>query len=468
LRERHHRHDLHELDFGPPHPAVRVLRALRGFRRPGRVALALTVALSGGAFVLTSRGDARPAQEEPTAGSAGQFSDTAIVDVNVDVAAGDNAGVIDTLETIQGNVARQLSDLEKANVQVEQAQNRLDAADKVVAKTQAHIDKVTGRSDDVVTTAYVNAPGDSMIDTLTSESATDAAIKAAILNLQADRDAKTLADLERSRDRLEVQRNQQAKAAAKEQQTRSEKEAQLADLQAATSQQTDFVLAVSDRLADQLAEAEALKRVDPEMAAELRSQQRELTAKLQAIIDAAETKKAIEFLKTEQARLAKEEAERLAAEQAAAEAAAAEAASSIGAPSGSLATVTCPAGLGSITVDSSIENALQSMLNAASGDGVNMCGGGWRSPDEQIELRKAHCGTSYYAIYEAPASACSPPTARPGTSMHEQGLAIDFTCNGNGSVSSGDVCFNWLSNNAANYGFHNLPSEPWHWSTSGG
>ena len=42
-------------------------------------------------------------------------------------------------------------------------------------------------------------------------------------------------------------------------------------------------------------------------------------------------------------------------------------------------------------------------------------------------VRRANCGSSNYAIYQMPASACSPPTARPGTSMHEQGLAIDFT-----------------------------------------
>jgi LAS superfamily LD-carboxypeptidase LdcB len=79
----------------------------------------------------------------------------------------------------------------------------------------------------------------------------------------------------------------------------------------------------------------------------------------------------------------------------------------------------------------------------------------------------AHCGTSDYAIYEMPSSQCSPPTARPGSSMHEQGLAVDFTCNGGGTVSSGDVCDGWLESNAATYGFYNLPSEPWHYSTNG-
>jgi LAS superfamily LD-carboxypeptidase LdcB len=51
--------------------------------------------------------------------------------------------------------------------------------------------------------------------------------------------------------------------------------------------------------------------------------------------------------------------------------------------------------------------------------------------------------------------------------MHEQGLAIDFTCGGK-IVNRGDKCFAWLSANAAQFGLKVLPHEPWHWSTTGG
>lgn len=51
---------------------------------------------------------------------------------------------------------------------------------------------------------------------------------------------------------------------------------------------------------------------------------------------------------------------------------------------------------------------------------------GRRSNTEQIQLRRAHCGTSWYDIYEKPSSECSPPTARPGHSKHESGLAVDL------------------------------------------
>jgi LAS superfamily LD-carboxypeptidase LdcB len=108
------------------------------------------------------------------------------------------------------------------------------------------------------------------------------------------------------------------------------------------------------------------------------------------------------------------------------------------------------------------------MMNAAASAGVNLCGGGYRSSAGQIQTRMNNCGTSYYAIYEMPASQCSPPTARPGQSMHERGLAVDFTCNGGGVIGShSNPCFAWLAGNASSYGFYNLPSEPWHWSSNG-
>jgi LAS superfamily LD-carboxypeptidase LdcB len=51
--------------------------------------------------------------------------------------------------------------------------------------------------------------------------------------------------------------------------------------------------------------------------------------------------------------------------------------------------------------------------------------------------------------------------------MHEQGLALDFTYNGSLISSRSNPGFQWLAANAAGFGFYNLPSEPWHWSTNG-
>ena len=134
-----------------------------------------------------------------------------------------------------------------------------------------------------------------------------------------------------------------------------------------------------------------------------------------------------------------------------------------GAGSGSLVTV------GGITVDVQIADRVSALLSAAEADGLELGGGGWRSAEDQIALRRAHCGSSDYAIYDIPASQCSPPTARPGESMHEQGLAIDFTCSGSLISVRSNACYRWLSSNASAYGLHELSSgaEPWHWSTDG-
>lgn len=134
---------------------------------------------------------------------------------------------------------------------------------------------------------------------------------------------------------------------------------------------------------------------------------------------------------------------------------------------GELADVEAPAG-GTITVAASIAPNLAGLLAAAEADGVILGGWGHRTTERQIELREQNCGSSDYAIYEMPSSQCSPPTARPGSSMHETGQAVDFTCNGTTqTVQRGDACDSWLMANAEDFDLFNLPSEAWHYSTTG-
>ncbi|MFM7061904.1 MAG: D-alanyl-D-alanine carboxypeptidase family protein [Actinomycetes bacterium] len=123
--------------------------------------------------------------------------------------------------------------------------------------------------------------------------------------------------------------------------------------------------------------------------------------------------------------------------------------------------------VGGIYVAKSLAGRLQGLLSAATAAGISLGGGGYRSSASQIILRTAHCGPSAYAIYQMPASQCRPPTARPGASMHERGLAVDFTSSGALITSRTSPAFIWLKANAGSYGFYNLPSEPWHWSTNG-
>lgn len=119
-------------------------------------------------------------------------------------------------------------------------------------------------------------------------------------------------------------------------------------------------------------------------------------------------------------------------------------------------------------VHRSIAAQLDALLEAAEADGIILGGGGHRSHENQIQLRIAHCGgDDPYSIWERPAGECSPPTARPGSSLHELGLAIDFTYQGQTISSHSSPAFVWLAENAHVYGFRNLPSEPWHWSVDG-
>ncbi len=120
-----------------------------------------------------------------------------------------------------------------------------------------------------------------------------------------------------------------------------------------------------------------------------------------------------------------------------------------------------------ITVASDMADQLEALLEAAYIDGIELKGWGWRSHQQQIDLRRAHCGPSEWAIWQAPASSCSPPTARPGLSRHEVGRAVDFTEAGS-ILTRESAGFRWLQENAERFGFINLPSEPWHWSDTGG
>jgi hypothetical protein len=119
-----------------------------------------------------------------------------------------------------------------------------------------------------------------------------------------------------------------------------------------------------------------------------------------------------------------------------------------------------------IQVNKCIAANVDALINAAKAAGLTLGGGGWRDNNQQIALRIAHgCGGS--RINDSSCTG-SPPTAVPGSSDHERGTAIDFTCNGSGTIPShSSPCFIWLAQNAATYGLKNLPSEPWHWSVDG-
>lgn len=117
-----------------------------------------------------------------------------------------------------------------------------------------------------------------------------------------------------------------------------------------------------------------------------------------------------------------------------------------------------------IKVHPCIEDEVERLLSLAESQGLDLHGGGYRSSQGQIETRKNNCGPTEYDIYEKPAGDCRPPTAIPGTSRHERGTAVDFTCDGSIFSSRSNKCYIFLDENTS---LKNLPSEAWHWSIDG-
>jgi hypothetical protein len=246
----------------------------------------------------------------------------------------------------------------------------------------------------------------------------------ALTDVAAGNEADLIDEMAALEEDAQIARETAEEASARAEDAQAEAEQTLADLEAAQARQQEFAAQVDQRIEASLAEAAVLQDQNADLSAQLAAEQ----AALVALSGGG------------------------------------------GGGSGALPPVgdVAVTNVRGIWVASSIAGQLESMLSAASSAGINLSGSGYRDPAAQIAVRRSNCGTSDYAIYEMSPSSCSPPTARPGTSMHERGLAIDFTYNGALIQSRSSAGFQWLAGNAASYGFYNLPSEPWHWSTTGG
>ena len=389
----------------PLHPLVRFVRfpslSLRA------VVTALGALLVAGLVSIPAIGGANTSQD-PSAEREAVRAKKAQVAVQVDALKATDAEVSAALDALQANVKGQEQLLAEANRAAEAAEAaHADAVAAVEAK-QAEIAALREDIRDFAVQAFVHPPADDAMAALDTADPSEAAQKRALLDLQNTNELDLLDRLTALEEDLDVQRQLAEEASARAEEKRAAAAGRLAELESARDQQAAYAAEGEARLDRALSEVASLERVDAELSAKIQKQQEELARK--------------------------------AAEAAAARARSAPSRSSGGGGGGSRR----------VTFNRSPST-------------VMLCGGGYRSSQGQIETRKANCGTSDYAIYEMPASQCSPPTARPGTSMHEQGLAIAFnTC-----PSRSTACYQWLSRNASSFGFHNLPSEPWHWSTNG-
>lgn len=414
---------------------VRYVRFPKFTLRALITALSALVALAAVSIPIVS--SAQRVGGDPSAERERVRAQQAQVASQVDTLRATDAQVEAALDALQANVAGQEALLVEARRAAEEAQRAFNEATAAVEAKTAEIERLRDDVRKFAVEAFVHPPSDDALAALDSDDPGEAAEKRALLEVQNTGDADLLDQLSAAEEDLEVQRQRAEDASRRAQDKQAAAGDRLAKVTQARDEQAAYAAQVQASLDRKLGEIAVLQDQDAELSAEIR---RDLENR---------------------AALARRAA-----------AAAPRAPSGGGGGGGgslnpSLGSASCPNG-GSITVARSIVGSLQSLLNAAASSGVYLCGGGYRSSQAQIDTRRNNCGTSYYDIYEKPSSECSPPTAPPGTSMHERGLAVDFNCNGGGVIGSrSSPCFQWLSGNASSYGFYNLPSEPWHWSTNG-
>lgn len=345
----------------------------------------------------------------------------------VDALRGSQAEVGAALATLAANVTAEEARLADAQRAAAEAKAAADAARVAADAATAELAAMEQQVRLLAVEAYMSAGSqDSARVFLESDDLTEAIQRRELLEHRQGSQADAVDRLRAAREDLDIARGEADAASQRAAEHQAGVEQQLADLQVARNQQQAVLNDVEARLNATLAEAASLASLDAELSAQIARREAELAAQ-------------------------------------AARARAAGSGSGGGAripvPSGPVALAT----VRGITVNVDIADELDAMLAQAATEGHTFAGGGYRSPDDQWRLREANCPDPA----SSPPSACSPPTAYPGYSMHERGLAIDFTHNGRLITSRSNPGFVWLAANANGYGFYNLPSEPWHWSTNG-
>ena len=382
----------------------------------------------------------RAAVQQKAAGKASQ----------VNALKASDAQVSSALSALNTNVNAQQDRLEEAERAVAQAQADQAAAEAAQSAKQSELDALTAQMKESAVDAYVSMGSANNISVGTDD-INDTVNKRTLMSVRANEDIGLVEKFRSVQQDLEIQRGAAAAANTRATAGAEQVEGRLNELNKAYAEQQAFAAKVEARLNSALAEADSLAATDAQLSSSITSKQAEI-AKAVAAQRAADSARAAQR----------------AAQSKPAVSASGSGGGSGGGGGGAPPDITGSGeivNVGGIRIHQSMAGNLQSLLAAASAAGINFGGGGYRDPAGQIAVRRNNCGSSNYAIYEMPASSCSPPSARPGTSMHERGLAVDFT-QGGSTLSRGSSGFAWMRANASSYGFCNLPSEPWHWSSN--
>lgn len=379
----------------------------------------------------------------------------------IDALEAESDDVLAALDTVNSQYDQEAAALQRAQREAESAQAELDGTRTELQRIDNEVATLKARVDDRILRSYIGAPP-AISGILDDEDFMDATRRIVLLRNQASTDEDLLSSLGAARaDQTELQSQLVADEAAAQDKVAAS-QARLNTFSDAQQRQQQLANDVESRLDRTLSEAQALESVDAQLADEIRAEQDAIAARMAFLATSTTTTTAPPAPITTAASAGETTsgAPATAAPSTPPATAAAPPSFAITSYSGDIVSVN------GIRVHKSIAANVQALLQAAAADGVSLSGGGFRDPQAQINLRIAHCGSSQYAIYQMPASQCSPPTARPGSSNHEKGLAIDFSQGGRALTRSSSG-FAWLRANAGRYGLQNLPSEPWHWSVDG-
>jgi peptidoglycan hydrolase CwlO-like protein len=417
----------------------------------GLVALLAGSSVTAGADLTAAR-DRRAAVRAQQAQVASQ----------VNALEGSEDSVMAALAAIDENVRGQQAAMVEARRQAESSQLEAERAEADAAETGRQLDRLRARMTDYAVAAYVSPPDEQLFREFEAASAQQDASRRAFLDLRSGNDLDLIDQLRATKRRLEEQLTHAREARATAEAQLAAAEAALGSLTAAQAEQQRFADQVRARLDERLSEAQYLSRLDASFAAQI----------------AAEASKLADAVSN--VPVTPPSAGGSGSGTGGGSGSGTGTGTGTGTTGGSSGGTTNPpvtappitptpglVTVGGITVAASIGEQLRQLLSAASSAGINLGGYGYRDINVQIQLRRQNCGTSDYAVWYAPADSCRPPTARPGYSMHERGLAIDFQSNGLFINSRSNPGYIWLAANAGRFGFINLPSEPWHWSVSG-
>ena len=375
---------------------------------------------------------------------------------NLDVATADADDLVDALKKAEEAVHAQETALSEAERALADAETVVREAESRIVELEEELISTRERLKAAVINSYVSFQAPTGTLSVLGADPWENAHEEALAGFATGSGIDDLDDLRRLGEELERWRLQATEAAAEADSRRREETRALAAWHEAANREALLLVQAEERVDRRLAEVQLIRQHDADLAAEIEAAERE-------IIDALARQQAAE----EARRRAEEEARRRAEEEArrrAEEAGRAPEPVPTVTPDGVNFTLVWVRGY---EVNSQIADDVDGLVAALEAEGFDMGGWGYRSHQDQINLRRSHCGTTEWAIWQQPSSTCRPPTARPGRSNHEKGLAIDFTESGRLITSRSRPVFQALQRLAPQFGLKNLPSEPWHWSVDG-